>query len=140
MRTGGRQKAKIDLNELERLCEIQVTQPEIAAFFHVSTRTIEKYAQKPEFREIMERGYKNGLISLKRAQFNKALEGNPTMLIWMGKQLLGQRDNLDTTLSAPGGGPLEVSVADSARAKLLDRINRVAARIRETGVGSEPHG
>jgi hypothetical protein len=27
------------------------------------------------------------------------------MLVWLGKQLLGQRDVIDQTWGAPGGGP-----------------------------------
>ena len=35
-----RPKVKIDLAELEKLCGLQCTDAEIAAFFGVSTRTI----------------------------------------------------------------------------------------------------
>jgi hypothetical protein len=31
-------------------------------------------------------------MSLKRKQFDMAMKGNVTMLIWLGKQTLGQRD------------------------------------------------
>jgi hypothetical protein len=31
--------------------------------------------------------------SLRRAQLTVALNGNPTMLIWLGKQYLGQSEN-----------------------------------------------
>jgi len=33
-----------------------------------------------------------GRVSLRRAQFKAAHAGNPAMLIWLGKQNLGQRD------------------------------------------------
>jgi len=36
-------------------------------------------------------------------QFKAALNGNPTMLIWLGKQYLGQRDRPDIT--GPDGDP-----------------------------------
>lgn len=34
-----------------------------------------------------------GKVSLRRSQFKMA-ETNPTMAIWLGKQYLGQRDNM----------------------------------------------
>ena len=37
-----RPKAKIDLAELEKLCAMQCTDEEIAAFFGVSTKTVER--------------------------------------------------------------------------------------------------
>ena len=35
--------------------------------------------------------------SLRRWQYEKAKDGNVAMLIWLGKQLLGQRDRIDET-------------------------------------------
>jgi hypothetical protein len=40
-----RPKVKIDLAELEKLCVMQCTDDEVAAFFGVSTRTIERRRQ-----------------------------------------------------------------------------------------------
>jgi hypothetical protein len=84
----------IDPAQLEQLASLQCTQPEIAAFFGVSLQAVEKQLQKPEFREPYEKGQKTGLISLRRAQMQAALAGNTTMMIWLGKQLLGQTDKL----------------------------------------------
>ena len=39
--------------------------------------------------------------SLRRAQLKVAEGGNATMLIWMGKQLLGQKDHADTQAAMP---------------------------------------
>ncbi len=36
-----------------------------------------------------------GRVALRRRQFEIALEGNPTMLIWLGKQMLGQADKAE---------------------------------------------
>ena len=37
-----RPKVKIDIGELEKLCGLQCTNDEIAAFFGISSRTIER--------------------------------------------------------------------------------------------------
>jgi len=72
---------------------MQATQSEIAAWFGVSRPTIERRAREPQFREAMEHGYARGRISLRRWQFQAARKLNPTMLIWLGKQYLGQSNN-----------------------------------------------
>ena len=43
---------------------------------------------------LYKKGQDNGKRSLRRIQF-KLAEKNPTMAIWLGKQYLGQRDNID---------------------------------------------
>ena len=116
----------IDPKQMGQLASLQCTQSEIAAFFRVSLTAVENALKKPEFRSVYEQGRENGLISLRRAQMHKALEGNPTMLIWLGKQLLGQRDHME--LAGPGGGAIDVNVT-SPRKLLADRIARTSARL-----------
>ena len=41
----------------------------------------------------MDRGFAAGKMRLRKAQYRKALEGNPVMLIWLGKNVLGQKDD-----------------------------------------------
>ena len=89
---GGRPEAEIDLKELEKLCAIQCTNAEIAAWFGVSERTIDRKRHEPEFLDVMERGKGKGRISVRRLQMKAAEAGNPALLIWLGKQVLGQRD------------------------------------------------
>jgi hypothetical protein len=42
-----------------------------------------------------------GKISLRRKQYSIAQEGNVTMLIWLGKNWLGQTDKLDIESRVP---------------------------------------
>src|SRR6266849_10585251 len=87
-------RAEIDLKELERLCAIQCTDEEIAAWFNVSTRTIERRRLEPEFAEVMDRGRAKGRISVRRLQMKLLEQGNATMGVWLGKQILGQTDEV----------------------------------------------
>jgi hypothetical protein len=87
-------KALIDPNELERLAALHCTDEEIAAWFKVSTRTIERHRKDPAFAEIIARGRAKGKISLRRTQMRLAEQGNPALAIWLGKQLLGQVDHI----------------------------------------------
>ena len=87
-------RVDIDLNDLEKLCQLQCTDEEIGAFFNVSTRTIERRRLEPEFAEIMQRGKAKGRISIRRQQMKMLEEGNATMGVWLGKQILGQVDQI----------------------------------------------
>lgn len=93
--------AQIDLEELEKLSALQCTDEEIASWFKVSTRTIERRRQEPKFAEAMERGKARGRMSIRRAQMRMLEDGNATMAIWLGKQYLGQQDRF----LPEGGGP-----------------------------------
>jgi hypothetical protein len=92
-------RADIDLTELERLCAIQCTDEELAAWFGVSTRTIERRRLEPEFAEVMARGKAKGRISVRRMQMKLLEEGNATMGVWLGKQILGQADEVAHSLN-----------------------------------------
>ena len=95
-----RPRKQIDWEEFDKLCMIQATQGEIAAWFDCTVDTIEnavKREHKVRFSEYFAQKRGKGKISLRRKQFQVALSGNVTMLIWLGKQLLGQRDKHEHT-------------------------------------------
>ena len=106
----GRKKVSIDLGELEKLCALQCTHAELAAWFNVSTRTIEARRKQPQFFEAMERGKAKGRISVRRAQMRLLEAGNATMGIWLGKQLLGQKDIVTNEHTGSAGGPIQLAV------------------------------
>jgi len=56
----GRKPVHIDLEELENLSAMHCTDGEIAGWFEVTTRTIEKRRKRPEFAAVMERGRPEG--------------------------------------------------------------------------------
>ena len=91
----GRPLIEIDQDIFEGLCEIQCTQSEISSVLKVSEDTILRWC-KETYGETFAVSYKKhsegGKSSLRKAQWHAALDGNPTMLIWMGKQVLGQKD------------------------------------------------
>lgn len=87
-------KAEIDLAELEKLCALQCTDEEIAAWFNVSVRTIERRRKEKTFCELMERGKARGRVSVRRQQMKLLEQGNATMGIWLGKNVLGQTDQV----------------------------------------------
>jgi hypothetical protein len=106
----GRKPVTIDLSELEKLCALQCTDDEMAAWFGVSVRTIENRRRQPRFAEVMSRGKAKGRISVRRAQMKLLENGNGTMGVWLGKQLLGQREVMPVEVSGPGGRPVQFSL------------------------------
>lgn len=118
------------LGIVKGLGQIQATSKECAAVLGVSEPTWIKFkADNPEVEETLRLGQGEGLTSLRRQQFQAAMKGNPTMLIWLGKQYLGQTDKQDITANVTQ----DVSVSD-ARSKLEHLISRHA----DTGVEGGP--
>lgn len=89
---GGRPCIPILAEEVERLGQLGATQREMAAWFGCSLSALEKRLVNPKYREAYERGLAMQKLSLRRSQVLSANEGNVAMQIWLGKQLLGQRD------------------------------------------------
>ena len=91
-----RPKVKIDVVELEKLCGLQAHDEEIAAFFGISSRTIERRRKVEKFRTIMDNAYAKGRVSVRRALFKLAAQGNVAAAIFLSKNLLGYRDVVNT--------------------------------------------
>lgn len=92
---GGRPTIEINKDNFESLCNLQCTKTEIAGFFHCSEDTIENYCHKTYnecFSAVYKKYSQGGKISLRREQWKLAQKGNCSMLIWLGRQWLGQTD------------------------------------------------
>lgn len=100
---------KIEAEQFESLCNLQCTLTEIAGFFKCSEDTIENWCKRTysmNFSECYKKYSQNGKISLRRAQWRLAEKGNASMLIWLGKQWLGQTDKVEQTTSFEDLTPL----------------------------------
>lgn len=82
----GRPPIQLDENLIRELASIHCTKGEIAAVCGVDHATLARYS------EIIEIGYEQAKKSLRRLQWESAKKGNTHMLIWLGKQYLGQKD------------------------------------------------
>jgi hypothetical protein len=92
----GRPKAHIDIAVVEGAASIGCTTGEIATVLGIARQTLfDRLKTDPELQEAMQRGCEQGRTTLRRLQWKQAHAGNTTMLIWLGKQLLGQRDKLE---------------------------------------------
>jgi hypothetical protein len=106
----GRKSAHIDLAELEKLASLQCTDEELAAWFGVSVRTIERRkVTSRAFAEALARGKAKGRTSLRRSLWGLAVKGNPAANIFLAKNLLGYRDYFANEHSGPNGGPITIA-------------------------------
>lgn len=92
----GRPRIEIDTDLLMSLAKVGCTYEEIAGVFADIGTAISTDTLKRNFADYIEKGRFAGKASLRRKQWQKAVtDGNVTMLIWLGKQELGQRDRSD---------------------------------------------
>lgn len=90
-----RPRKEIDQKQFENLCGLQCTKSEICSWFGITDKTLESWCKrtyKTGFSDVFAEKRGLGKISLRRAQFRLA-EKNAAMAIWLGKQMLGQREN-----------------------------------------------
>lgn len=80
-------KKDIDPEQVRKLAAIGCTHEEIASVVGCSTDTLVR-----RFLDVIEEGRSQGKSSLRRKQWEMAINGNVTMLVWLGKQYLGQTD------------------------------------------------
>lgn len=92
----GRPKKPISKRQFEELCKIQCTEAEICAVLDVDDMTLSSWCEKEyglKFSEVFRQKREGGKTSLRRAQWLAATsDRNSTMLIWLGKQRLGQKE------------------------------------------------
>lgn len=91
---------EIDYKTVEKLASIACADSEIAHVIGFTPEWICKRKKTDEkLAKAIERGREKGRAALRRLQWNLANKGNATMLIWLGKQLLGQRDEARTVVA-----------------------------------------
>ena len=92
----GRKQLNITDAQVRMLASFGLTNKEIAEYFGCEDSSIGN-----KFRLTLIKGRTNLKLKLKKKQIAVALTGNVTMLIWLGKQYLGQTDKTesDTTLT-----------------------------------------
>lgn len=99
---GGRPRKDIDREIFENLCGVQCTLAEVAAAFDCDDGTIDNWCKrtyKMGFSDVFRIKRGKGHISLRRKQMQVALAGNVTMLIFLGKQYLGQKDKFEADIA-----------------------------------------
>lgn len=94
----GRPRINVDWEQVDKLCMIHCTGEEIASILGCSYDTLALRCKEDHditFPEYFKQKSAAGKVSLRRRQFTAAMDGDKTMLIWLGKNILGQRESPD---------------------------------------------
>lgn len=125
----GRPRKEVNWEEFDKLCAIQCTEEEIAAWFDMSRELLNQRCKEEydmTFLALFGQKRQKGFSSLRRNQFKRATGGSDTMLIWLGKQYLGQKDKQE--LGLPDLVKIKVVYDDDVRAD---------GKAKESGVAPE---
>ena len=87
---GGRHKKPVDEDLLRKLASIHCTMEEMASIVKVSVDTLER-----RFADVIKEERSKGKMSLRRWQWTLASKENLGMLVWLGKQHLGQSEKVE---------------------------------------------
>lgn len=80
------------IDTIDKLAAIHCTDEEVAENIGISVDTLVN-----NFSEPLKKGKLKGKRSLRRLQYELAQKGDRVMLIWLGKQLLQQKDKVEQT-------------------------------------------
>ena len=127
-----------DFDKLVGMIRIQCTELEICSIFGVTYKTLNRALERrgePTFSYLYEKHSGEGKASLRRMQWQEAMNGNTTMLVWLGKQALGQRD--ERALSVRGNVELAPPSIDTSKLSLGALKELRAAMIEDQSAGIE---
>jgi hypothetical protein len=88
----GRPRKELDENIIANLSQIGCTQEEIGSVVGTSARTLQR-----RYADLIEENKNKGKASLRKKMWERALKGDPKMLIWLSKNYLNMVDKVHTT-------------------------------------------
>lgn len=101
-------RPKVELSEkdwlqLEAMCRVHCKKEEMSAILGISEDILDariKEVHGVTFSVYFAEKSAGGKMSLRRRQYTQAMDGNTSMLIWLGKNWLGQTDAVEHSGSA----------------------------------------
>lgn len=118
-----RPRKNIDPKMVEQLAAIQCSYAEMAAVLSCNESTLTR-----RFAQAIKKGRETGKMSMKRAQYERAVNAkSDTMLIWLGKQYLGQTDKKEVYA--------ESTVKQELSAPEIELLNKIIQDSK-----AKPHG
>ena len=88
----GRPKKELDEDVIAKLSQIGCTQEEIGSVVGISARTLQR-----RYADLVAENKNKGKASLRKKLWEKALKGDPKLLIWLSKNELNMVDKIHTT-------------------------------------------
>jgi hypothetical protein len=138
----------LDLKKLRAWAEVGCTLEEIAGLLGITPEYLRELKRTDyAIEEAILTGCANLKQSLRSVQVREAMRGNPTMLIWLGKQLLGQSDKqevktdhtINITLQEAMRELRDLSKDDLLQIRsIVDKNNATEAEYEETDNSNKP--
>jgi hypothetical protein len=129
-----RPKVKIDIAELEKLCQLQCTDKEAAAFLGISVKTLERRKKIPKFAEAMDGARAKGRVSVRRMLYGMGAKGNVAAAIFLAKNVLGYKDYFANEHSGPDGSPIQIGPAPELGDLTDDELKQLRVLVGKTAV------
>lgn len=114
----GHAASKIDWDMFNKLCSFPIKQDDISWIMDVSVDTLAREIRAKfdlTFAEYMTKRQATLRMALLQKQYQVAMGGNVSMLIWLGKNWLGQRDKFEEVKA-------EEPVSDQEKAALIKQM------------------
>jgi len=113
-------KLEFDLSQIEYLARQHCSFGEIAKLYRCAETTVaNRYKDDEEFRAAYDAGRFHTIEVIRRKQIEAASDGNTQMLIWLGKQYLGQSDKQDVSRESRST-PINIQINAPAEIKEID--------------------
>ena len=99
-----RPRANIDWNKVDKYLQAQCDGVGIAGILGIDVQTLYRRCNednKVGFAEYSAKKKAEGVELLKAKQYQVAMEGDRTMLVWLGKQYAGQSDKSENRITGP---------------------------------------
>lgn len=107
-----RPKKEISEKQVMELAAINCSYAEMAAVLDCDESTLTR-----RFAQVIQKGRAQMRMSLKRKQYEVAMTGDRTMLVWLGKVILEQREIKDVV------PPVDESAMEKANAEVDEVVN-----------------
>jgi hypothetical protein len=95
-----------EFDQLVAMIRIQCTRDEICDVLNMSEDTLNRRLKERgehNFAALYKKHSGEGKASLRRMQWKAAEAGNPTMLVWLGKNMLDQKDKVEQDHTSSDG-------------------------------------
>ena len=116
---------EVPLDRISEWAQVGFRWPDIAVELGISDRTLRRYrAVNPLIDQHYEKGISRMRRSLRSKQYAMAMAGSVTMLIWLGKNELGQTDKSDQrTLHLHANVDSQDALQALSNDELLERLS-----------------
>lgn len=123
---GGRPPAQIDWDMVDNFLKAQCDGVGIASYFGVAPDTLYRLTKERYnigFDDYRRQKQSEGCELLRAKQFQSAMAGDKTMLVWLGKQYLHQREKTDVTTDGEKINLPPVIVDSKEHAKMIESLS-----------------